>query len=38
MTRRGDDFPFQNIAFSIWENSEFRFKGLSNVNGNSVWP
>ena len=26
---RGDDFPFQKIAFSVWENSEFRFKGLS---------
>ena len=26
---RGDDFPFQKIVFSIWENSEFRFKGLS---------
>ena len=26
---RGDDFPFQKIAFSVRENSEFRFKGLS---------
>ena len=26
---RDDDFPFQKIAFSVWENSEFRFKGLS---------
>ena len=26
--RRGDDFPFQKSAFSVWENSEFRFKGL----------
>ena len=26
---RGDDFPFQKIAFSVWENSEFSFKGLS---------
>ena len=26
---RGDDFPFQKSAFSVWENSEFRFKGLS---------
>ena len=25
---RGDDFPFQKSAFSVWENSEFRFKGL----------
>ena len=28
-TCRDDDFPFQKIAFSVWENSEFRFKGLS---------
>ena len=28
-TCRGDDFPFQKIAFSVWENSEFCFKGLS---------
>ena len=26
---RGDDFPFKKIAFSVWEKSEFRFKGLS---------
>ena len=26
---RGDDFPFQKIAFSVRENSEFRFKRLS---------
>ena len=25
---RDDDFN-QKIAFSVWENSEFRFKGLS---------
>ena len=24
---RGADFPFQKSAFSVWENSEFRFKG-----------
>ena len=28
-TCRGDNFPFQKIAFSVWKNSEFRFKGLS---------
>ena len=30
-TCRGDDFLFQKLAFSVWENSEFCFKGPSKL-------